>query len=72
MNCEKGREPKLKRGKQTESKRDQQRTEAKLGRHRSGSSGRGNANKEGGHKGKERNRLEPGEKKGKGVEKIGN
>ena len=32
-------------------------------RHQSGSSGRGNANKEGGHKGKERKRLEPGEKK---------
>ena len=32
----------------------------------------GKANKEGGHKGKERERLEPREKKRKGVEKIGN
>ena len=60
---EKGREPKLKRGKWTESKRDQKRTEAKIGRHRSGSSGGGNPNKEGGTKGKKGNGLNQGKKK---------
>ena len=66
----KGWEPKLKRGKQTESNCDQKRTDAQLGRqkggYRSESSGRGNAIKNrGGHKGKERNQLEPRGKKGR-------
>ena len=58
-----------------ESKRDEKCTKAKevmqKGRNQSGSSGRGNVNKRGEQKGKERKRLEPGKKR-KGVENKGN